>query len=79
MKVIKYDMYGAYAAGVKVHPQLDMEQLGMSVAVYRGFPMGDFVIAEVDNVPTELPEHIRLLPEWPPGLLGARNDPDYIP
>ena len=57
----RYDLIGAYDAGVKIHPQKDIENLGLKVLSYEGVPIGDCVIMTFDSIITdnELPNYIN--------------------
>lgn len=58
---IRYGLIGADQAGVKQHPQLQTQELGMKVLSYEGVPIGDCIIMEVENMPEILPEYIDVI------------------
>lgn len=60
MKTIKYDLIGAYLKGIKIHPQEDVENLGMKVLGFEGCPIADCAFMDVDNLPDVLPDYIQL-------------------
>lgn len=59
-KVIKYDLIGAYKDGIDMHPEKDVERLGMKVITYIGEPIGDCAFIEVESAPDVLPDYIHL-------------------
>lgn len=59
--VIRYDLIEAIKKGINSHPQRVVENLGMTIIGYRGEPVGDCVIMEVQNLPKELPSYINKL------------------
>ncbi|RTL47240.1 MAG: hypothetical protein EKK39_14825 [Sphingobacteriales bacterium] len=61
MRIIRYDLIGAYKAGVKIHPQRDVERLGMKVICYEGIPIADCIMMKVDDVPKNIPFYIELV------------------
>lgn len=60
MQVIRYDLIGAYKAGIKEHPERNVIKLGMNVSKYEGMMIADCVFMEVDKLPDELPDYITL-------------------
>lgn len=81
MKKIKYDLIGAYKAGISEHPQKDVERLGIKVLSYEPAPIADCVMMEVENIPDSLPSYIELsyhnlwridvgLPKEPPSFMA---------
>lgn len=60
-KIIRYSLIGKDKAGVKDHPQDDMEKMGVKVLKYEGVPIGDCVIMEVENLPEKLPDYIEII------------------
>ncbi|MDN3621325.1 hypothetical protein QWY81_17795 [Polaribacter undariae] len=59
-KVIRYDLIGSYKKEIKLHPQKQVESLGIEVHRYRGEPIGDCIFMLVSNLPLNLPEYIEL-------------------
>lgn len=72
-QIIKYDLIQAYANGVRQHPQLDVEALGMKVVSFAGEQLGDYVIMGVENVPDKLPGHITISRNQNIFMLGNRK------
>jgi len=60
MITIRYDLIGAYNAGVRTHPQKDVESLGCKVFGYEGVPIADCIFMEVDTLPDNLPKWIEV-------------------
>lgn len=58
---IRYDLIGAAKANVTLHPQNEVERLGMKVESFEGVPIGDCAIMIVANVPDNLPNYIDIL------------------
>ena len=59
-KVIRYCLIDSYLSGVKIHPKKVVENLGMKVYDYHGFPIGDCVYMLVSKTPLKLPDYIEL-------------------
>ena len=63
VKDYNYDLIGAYEAGSKDHPQIEMKKLGLRVIRYAGIPIADCVIMRVENAEDagNLPDYITAL------------------
>jgi hypothetical protein len=61
MTKIRFDLIGAYKAGINTHPQSHVESLGMKVLSFEGVPIADCVIMEVENIVDNLPMYIELV------------------
>lgn len=60
-QVIKYDINNAVRERITVHPQKDVEGLGMKITAFQGIPIGDCIMMEVDQTPDSLPRYITQL------------------
>ncbi len=65
VKDYRFDLIGAYLAGNKDHPQIEMEKLGFNIINWEGVPIADCIIVRIDNAEEikELPEYIDELNE----------------
>lgn len=54
---IRYELLGRPAGGP--HPEKEAASLGMKVIEYKGYPVVDMVVMEVDHIPEILPSHIH--------------------
>ena len=57
---IRYDWITAYQNGIKIHPQMDIKNLGCKVFAYEAIGIGDCSFMEIDKLPNPLPKYIRL-------------------
>lgn len=57
---LRYNLMGAHLEGVTMHPQKDLERLGIKFETWEGQPIGDQIwLGNCTNVPDELPSYIK--------------------
>ena len=62
---IRYDLQTAYENGVRAHPQVDVQSLGMNVLEFEAVEIAGCVEMLVENCPEVLPTHIVALHPTP--------------
>ncbi|OWP84212.1 hypothetical protein BWK59_06370 [Flavobacterium davisii] len=58
---LRYDLIEAYNAGIKIHPQLQMKELGYTVLDFEGVPIADCAIIKVERIITPLPKYLTIV------------------
>jgi hypothetical protein len=58
--IIRYDWNGAHQAGIKEHPQRDLDRLGVRSFHYEAVGIADCAFIEVDRLPDPCPPYIEL-------------------
>lgn len=59
-QTIRYDLIGAYNAGVNSHPKKHIESFGVKVLRYEGIPIADCVMVEVLGSINPMPAYIEI-------------------
>lgn len=61
---LKYNCQGAYMAGVKMHPEEDMVNLGLTIMEWCPEPIADSIFIKARGDISNLPEYITLAPKY---------------
>jgi hypothetical protein len=60
---VRYDMIGVFQAGIKMHPQEHMKQMGYKLLGSEPIPIGDCWIFDVESIIEPLSEFLTIIPE----------------
>lgn len=62
--LLRFDLIGAWKAGIKEHPSIVLKELGIKVLDWHGVPMADCIMIWTDTkLPDRLPEYLIKVPE----------------